>query len=79
MDAVRQLTQVDHQVGGVGPDGGQLLGHVVAATDRVARQPNLRQERHDVLLHPVVQIAFDPAAFGVRRRDDPGPRGAQLL
>ena len=43
VDAVRQLPQVGHQVRGVGLDGRQLRGHVLAPAHRVAGQADLRQ------------------------------------
>ena len=50
------------------------------ASSRVAarRQPQHQRERHEPLLRAVVQVALQPPALGVARRDDAGARGGEL-
>ena len=44
----------------------------------VAGQPELGDQRDDLLLHTVVDVALDPAPLGVLRGDDPRPRPGQF-
>ena len=46
---------------------------------QLARQTKVRDQRNEVLLRAVVQVAFDPPPLGIRRRDDAGARGLELL
>ena len=44
----------------------------------VLQQPQLERERDEPLLGAVVEVALEPPALGVARRDDPLARGLQL-
>ena len=57
----------------------QGLGAVQITTSEVLGQPELHGEGHQLLLRAVVDVALEPAAFGVGRRDDPLARRPQLL
>ena len=81
MDAVRQLAQVGEQVPGVGL---QLVEHVARRTARRGRawlraSRSFGDQRDDVLLHAVVDVALDPPALDVLGRDDPGAGPGELV
>ena len=52
-------------------------GSAPAARSRAI--PRARLKRHQPLLRAVMQVAFQPAPFGVPGLHDPGPGGADLL
>ena len=80
VDAVGQLAQLlDGQLHVVGQLAEHLAGPVRVFGHDVAGQAQVDGQRHQVLLGAVVQVAFDPAAFGVPAGDDAGPRFAQLV
>ena len=53
-------------------------GELVAA-EPVASEPQTRDERHHLLLDPVMQIALDPTTLRVLRGNETDPRGGQLF
>ena len=57
----------------------QLRGQRGVALELAAGQAERQREADEVLLGAVVQVALDPAPGVVRRGDDAGARGAQLL
>ncbi len=49
----------------------ERLGSGRVGVDQTDRELEVDRERDQVLLHPVVQLAFDPAPVGVGREDEP--------
>ena len=80
MDAAGQLAQLLERVRELGAGPAEELSRGVG----IARQPGLsepqrKRERDEPLLRAVVQVAFEPPAFGVAGLDDARARAAQLL
>jgi hypothetical protein len=59
--------------------GERSVGQLGVAAQLVAGQPEPSDQRHDLLLHPVVDVPFQAAALDVLRLDDPGPGGGEFL
>ena len=57
----------------------ELDGPQLVALEPLPGQPEAGDERDDALLDAVVQVALDPSALGVLGRDEPDPRGGELL
>ena len=79
-DAVGQRTQFGDGGTDIVPQGAQdLPGHRRIVGDGVVGKAEVHGQRHQVLLGPVVEISFDPAALGVGGGHQPDPGGPQLL
>ncbi|GAA0928967.1 hypothetical protein GCM10009554_10980 [Kribbella koreensis] len=79
MDAPGELTQFVERGGELASGVGELGPYFrVLGRYRCLARAELKGKRHESLLGPVVQIAFDPAPGPVGGRDDPDPRAGQL-
>ncbi len=79
VNAQRQLAYVSEKLVGIALEVGQILVAKLSATEDVACQPQVCDQRNDLLLHTVVNVPLDAASFGVLRRDDSGPGPGQYL
>jgi len=74
VNAARQLAQLVEQTAGVGLDlFKSLAGEFGLPADLVPGQLDLCHQGHHVLLHPVVDVALEPAAFDVLSGHDAPP------
>ena len=69
MDALRQLTEVAQDFAGVRRQLDQQLLGQVCAGEPAAREAELGQHRHQLLLCAVVDVALDATAFLVLSTD----------
>ncbi len=77
MQPARDLLEVLEHSRQPAADVPQAARQLVAGSDR-GRHPQLQSERDEALLRPVVQVALDPPALPVGRRDDARARGGEL-
>jgi hypothetical protein len=78
VDAVGDLAQVGQRLTSLLLQHGQLRLVELAALEPVPGQPQPRDERDDVLLDAVVEVAFDAAALVILGGDEPDPGRGQL-
>ena len=80
MDAARELAQLGERGGQLALGRGHELlgGGGVAAADAALGELELERERDEALLGAVVEVALEPPALRVARRDQPLARRAQL-
>ena len=74
MDAARELAQLlDRLLEAVGSARQYFLDLRPGARELPLGNAEVERERDEPLLRPVVEVALDPAARFVRRRDDASP------
>ena len=80
VDTVSQVTQLLH---GLLQIVAQLVEHLAGRggvrASQLSGKPQFHRERDEMLLRPVVQVAFDLTAAGVGGRDDARSRLTQLV
>jgi hypothetical protein len=80
MDALRQLAELRQRLGQLlRSDLEQLRRLLGAGADLLEGHPQADRKSHEPLLGAVVQIALEPAPFGVACLDDAKPRRRELL
>ena len=79
MDPASELAQLLEPGVELGSGERELARRRGAGLEARLEQAQAERERHESLLGPVVEVALDAPARGVRRLDDPHPRRGQLL
>ena len=80
VDPARQVAQVLQRALHVVEDAVERVAlPLLLLTDQPFGQPHLHGQRHQLLLRPVVDVAFQPAALLVLGRDQPLSRRTEIL
>ena len=79
MDAVGQFPEVPQHLAGLILQLAEFGGGELGTGEPVAGEPKTGDERHDLLLDSVMQVALDPPTLRVLRGDQADPRIGQLV
>ena len=79
MDAVGEFPEIPKHLARLILQIAELVGGELVPAEPIASESKTRDERHDLLLDPVMQIALDATPLRVLCGNETDPRGGQLV